>query len=93
MRRLLARAMDENMLNFIIGEAEILLGIDEHNFRHQDLVPTITEVKQRKILGVLRDDRIATLRGFLSNIPQDKVKEVCIDLKEGLRKIGRKYVS
>ncbi|MDI3543305.1 MAG: hypothetical protein PWP57_910, partial [Candidatus Atribacteria bacterium] len=38
------------------------------------------------MIGVLRDDRIATLREFLSNIPKDKVKEVCIDLKESLKK-------
>jgi transposase len=34
----------------------------------------------------LRDDRIATLKKFLSNIPGDKVREVCIDMKDGLRK-------
>jgi transposase len=38
------------------------------------------------MLGVLRDDRIATLKKFLGKIPRDKVREVCIDMKEGLRK-------
>lgn len=47
---------------------------------------TITEVKQRKVLGILRDDRIATLKKFLSKIPGDKGREVCIDMKDGLRK-------
>ncbi len=49
---------------------------------------TVTEVKQRRVLGVLRDDRIATLRVFLKKLPQDKVKEVCIDMKDGLRKLA-----
>jgi transposase len=49
-------------------------------------VHTVTEIKQRKMVGILRDDRIATLKKFLANIPRDKVKEVCIDMKEGLRK-------
>ena len=46
----------------------------------------MTEVKKRRVLGVLGDDRIATLKGFLNKIPRDKVKEVCIDMKESLRK-------
>jgi transposase len=51
------------------------------------MVHTVTEVKRRKVLGVLRDDRIATLKTFLRKIPQNKVKEVCIDMKESLRKV------
>jgi len=58
----------------------------KHSFRHQELVHTVTEVKQRRVLGILRDDRIATLKKFLSKIPGDKVREVCIDMKDGLRK-------
>ena len=86
LRRLLEREIDEEALGFIQDEDEIYLGIDEHSFRHQELVHTVTEVKQRKVLGILRDDRIATLKKFLTKIPRDKVKEVCIDMKDGLRK-------
>jgi transposase len=89
LRRLLEILIDENMVSSILDEDEIHLGIDEHSFRHQDLVHTVTEVKRRKMLGVLRDDRTATLREFLSNIPKDKVKEVCIDLKESLKKLAK----
>jgi len=69
LRRLLEREIDEEALGFIQEENEIYLGIDEHSFRHQELVHTIT-----------------TLKKFLTKIPRDKVKEVCIDMKEGLRK-------
>jgi len=86
LRRLLEREIDEEALGWIRGEEVIYLGIDEHSFRHQDLVYSVTEVKRRKVLGILRDDRIATLKEFLSKIPADKVTEVCIDMKEGLRK-------
>ena len=86
LRRLLEREIDEEALGFIKGEEEIFLGIDEHSFRHQDMVHTVTEVKKRKMLGILSDDRIATLKIFLRKIPQDKVKEVCIDMKESLRR-------
>jgi len=44
--------------------------------------------KKRRVLGILKDDRIATLKKFLSKVPQDKVKEVYIDMKEGLRKVA-----
>lgn len=86
LRRLLEREIDEEALGFIRGEDEIYLGIDEHSFRHQELVHTVTEVKQRRVLGILRDDRIATLKKFLARVSGDKVKEVCIDMKDGLRK-------
>lgn len=71
LRRLLEREIDEEALGFIQDEGKIYLGIDEHSFRHQELVHTVTEVKQRKVLGILRDNRIATLKKFLSNIPGD----------------------
>jgi transposase len=86
LRRLLEREIDEEALGFIQDEDEIYLGIDEHSFRRQELVHTITEVKQRKVVGILRDDRIATLKKFLTKIPRDKVREVCIDMKDGLKK-------
>ena len=86
LRRLLEREIDEEAPGFIQDGDEIYLGIDEHSFRHQELVHTVTEVKQRKVPGILRDDRITTLKKFLSKIPRDKVKEVCIDMKDGLRK-------
>ena len=87
LRRLLEKEIDADSLAFIADEEEIFLGIDEHSFRHQELVYMVTEVKKRKILGILKDDRIATLRNFLSKVPGDKVKEVCIDMKESLRKL------
>jgi len=86
LRRLLEREIDEEAMGFMQDEDEIYLGIDEHSFRHQELVHTVTEVKQRKVVGILRDDRIVTLKKFLTKIPAGKVKEVCIDMKESLRK-------
>jgi transposase len=87
LRRLLDREIDEEVLGSIGDENEVYLGIDEHSFKHQDMVYTVTEVKQRKVVGILRDDRLATLKKFLSKIETNKVKEVCIDMKEGLRRL------
>lgn len=86
LRRLLEREIDEETLGFIQDEDQVYLGIDEHSFQHQGMIYTVTEVKQRKVLGILRDDRIATLKKFLSKIEGNRVKEVCIDMKERLRK-------
>ena len=88
LRRLLERETDEEALGFIKEEDEVFLGIDEHSFRRQDMVYTVTEVKKKKMLGILSNDRIATLKMFLRKVPQDKVKEVCIDMKESLRKVA-----
>ena len=88
LRRLLEREIDEEALGFIKEEDELFLGIDEHSFRHQDMVHTVTEVRKRKVLGILRDDRIATLKMFSKNIPQERVKELCIGMKESLRKVA-----
>jgi transposase len=82
----LEREIDEETLRTLREEGELHLGIDEHSFRHQDMVHTVTEVKKRGVLGVLKDDRIATLKDFLKKIPSTKVKEVCIDMKESLWK-------
>ena len=46
LRHLLERLIGDNMLSSIGDEDEIHLGIDEHSFRHQDLVYTVTEVER-----------------------------------------------
>ena len=87
LRRLMEREIDEEALGLIQHEDEIHLGIDEHSFKHQEMVYTVTEVRAKRVLGILRDDRIATLKNFLTKIPGHRVKEVCIDMKESLRKL------
>jgi len=93
LRRLLEKEIDEEYLGLIDGEDEVFLGIDEHSFRHQDMVHTVTEVKKRKVLGILRDDRVATLKMFVKTIPKNRVKEVCINMKESLRKVAEEVFS
>lgn len=38
LRRLMGREIDEEALGFIQGEDNVHLGIDEHSFRHQEMV-------------------------------------------------------
>jgi len=46
LRRLPEKEIDEERLGFIGAEDKIFLGIDEHSFRHREMVHTVTEVKR-----------------------------------------------
>lgn len=85
-----AKAIPGLLRSVINGSEELHLGIDEHSFKHQEMVLIITDVKAKKVLEVLKDDRVATLEAFLSEIPAHKVKEVCIDMKEAFRKAANR---
>jgi len=50
---------------------KIFLGIDEHSFHERDYVLVITEIKERKPLAVLPDNKIETLRKWLKSLPED----------------------
>jgi len=61
-----------------------ILGIDEHSFRGNNLVITITDISHHKLLAILKTDRQHALIEFLNSIPKkakDGIKEVSIDLK------------
>lgn len=88
LRRILDRGVDEGeALKCLEDWNDIFLGIDEHSFKHQEMVNSVSEVRHRRLLAVLRDDRKQTLKDFLRKLPVDKVREVCIDMKEGLRRV------
>ena len=66
------------------------LGIDEHSFRGNNLVITITDISNHKLLAILKNDRQRALIEFLNSIPKkakDNIKEVCIDLKTGYKTV------
>lgn len=69
------------------------LGIDEHSFRGNNLVITITDISHHKLLAILKTDRQRALIEFLNSIPKkakDNIKEVSIDLKQSY-KVAIKY--
>ncbi|MBT9259100.1 MAG: transposase [Clostridiales bacterium] len=73
----------------LLGLSEIVLGIDEHSFRGQRMMITVTCLApERRLLAILPDDRLVTLRDDLRRIPEE-VKErivgVCIDMKKAWR--------
>ena len=79
----------------LLAEKKIKLGIDEHSFRGRDLSLTLTEVKQRKLLSILPNDRLVTLEAWLENMPEfakKQIDEVCMDLKVGYKNTVEKIL-
>lgn len=78
---------------YLVGsEGPVYLGIDEHSYRGNDLVITLTCLSTHKVLAILPDDRQATLREALRAFPEEvrvRVAAVCIDGKELFRKVVR----
>lgn len=71
-------------------EKPFALGIDEHSFSGRDLMMTITDVINNKLLSILPDDRQTTLRHYIRNILKNKQKlitSVCIDMKKSYRSV------
>jgi len=60
---------------------KFVLGVDEHSYRGRNLVLTATNITQKKLLMVGKDDRLATLTEFLRKADQERISEVCIDMK------------
>ena len=67
---------------------EIYLGIDEHSFRGMDMVMMITELKQRKVLAILDNTRVDTLKSWLDSLWPEirgKVKWLSTDMNKGYK--------
>ena len=87
LRRILDRGIDEEeVLECLNDWDELFLGIDGHSFRHQEMVNSVSEVKHHRLLTILPNDRKQTLKDFLRKLPVEKIREVCIDMNEGLRR-------
>jgi len=77
----------------LVGSEEpVNLGIDEHSYRGNNLVTTLTCLSSRNLITILSDDRQQTLREALRAMPEEvrrRVAAVCIDGKESFRKVVR----
>lgn len=75
---------------------KIVLGIDEHSFRGQDMMVTVTCVwPERRLLAILPDDRVKTLERFLQRLPvevRQRIVGVCIDLKDSWRRVVQRQL-
>jgi transposase len=85
-KRVLKRCLNPEQVRWP-ESGEIWLGIDAHSFRGAKLVNTVTEVRSRRPLTILPDNRKETVKRFLRNIPaetKERVREVCIDMESML---------
>lgn len=93
LRRLLLKrvAGQVNLEAALKGVPAFVLGIDEHSFRGQDMMVTVTCLwPRRQLLAILPHDRLSTLVEFLRGLPESiraRIRGVCIDLKEAWRQV------
>ncbi|MEG6573818.1 transposase [Caldibacillus debilis] len=68
-----------------------MLSIDEHSFRGQDMMITVTCLwPKKRLFTILPDDRLGTLKSFFERMPpsvKKRIRAVCIDLKDSWRKL------
>ncbi len=72
---------------------DIYLGLDAHSFKKRELVTTVTELKRRRTIAVLPDNKQETVINFLNSQPlsvRKRIVVVCIDMDAGLRGAVRK---
>jgi transposase len=82
--------------DYLLGDQKaIALGIDEHSFRGNNLLITITCLTTHRLIAILQDDRQVTLRDWLKGLPDEirqRVVAVCTDLKASYLKVVRKIL-
>lgn len=66
------------------------LGIDEHSFSGRDLVITLTDLTNHRLLAILEDDQQSTLRTWLRTIPntvKSLIFAICTDMRSSYRSV------
>ena len=79
-------------IDWISEGKNIVLGIDEHSFRGKNMVLTLTNISNGKLLNVLENDRKVTLDNWLENIDSKRIHEVCIDMRRMFLYSIKKYL-
>jgi len=64
-----AKAITDFLRSVINDAEELHLGIDEHSFKHQEMVLIITDIKAKKVLEVLKRRPRSHIGGFLIRDP------------------------
>ena len=83
-------AINKQWLELMKKLEQIFLGIDEHSFHGRDYVLVITEIKERKPLAVLPDNKIETLKKWLKSLPndiKDKIMWISTDMNKWYKNV------
>ena len=89
-KRILTERIDPFIGLWPSNEIVISLGLDCHSFSGIKMLPTITDITNHRLITILPNDKAATVRKFLHNIPMDKkilIKKVCIDMDTNYLKV------
>jgi transposase len=74
---------------------DLVLSIDEHSFRGQDLLITVAlQAPDRRLLAILGDDRLRSLEPWFAQIPADvraRIRAVTVDLKRAYARVVRRW--
>lgn len=82
--RYLRETMENHNIDWNEQGNKIILGIDEHSYAGRNLVITVTNISNKKLLTILKDDNQSSLKDFIKNMPnkaKNRVKESAIDMK------------
>jgi len=83
-------AINKQWLEIMKSLEKIFLWIDEHSFHGRDYVLVITEIKERKPLAVLPDNKIETLKKWLKALPnevKDKITWISTDMNKWYKNV------
>jgi len=61
----------------------ISLGLDLHSFSGTNMIPTVCDLTNGRLITILPNNKQSTFRTFLRNIPKEKknlIEEICIDM-------------
>lgn len=98
LRRVLVRRVTSylDIREVVADLPAIVLSFDEHSFRGQDMMITVTCVwPERRLLAILPNDRLSTLKSFLKLLPaevREKTIGVCTDMKQAWQKPLETYL-
>jgi len=82
-QKLLASRIDPYIGVWPEGGKVISLGLDLHSFSGINMIPTVCDLTNGRLITILPDNKQGTFRTFLRNIPEEKkklIEEVCIDM-------------
>lgn len=64
----------KRIINWDDMKGDIILGIDEHSFRGKKMLTVITDLKNKKMLTILKSDNQNDLTDFFNNMPDSAKK-------------------
>ncbi|MCY0878971.1 MAG: transposase [Firmicutes bacterium] len=95
LRRLVDRVVPTADSTWWDHPGDLVLSLDEHSFRGQDLLITVAlHAPDRRLLAILPDDRLASLEAWLAALPEaarTRIRAVTVDLKRAYARVVHRW--